>query len=100
MASKVVATSPASVLPLTTTIGVGQVSMIRRVASSPSILGMWMSIVITSGCLRAMASSASSPSCAVPITRMSGSAPRICTRNSRTTGESSTTRTLIKSLAS
>src|SRR5665647_629236 len=53
MARNVVETSRGSVLPLTMTIGVGYVSMIRRVASKPSSLGIWMSMVMTSGCLRA-----------------------------------------------
>ena len=49
VARVVVAASRVSALPLTITTGVGQVSMILRVASKPFILGRWMSMVMTSG---------------------------------------------------
>ncbi len=52
----------------TTRIGVGVNAMIRSVASSPSILGMWMSMVMRSGRRRPTISTASSPSRAVPTT--------------------------------
>src|SRR2546422_9031475 len=69
--------------------------MMRRVASNPSIFGIWISIVMTSGFLCCTAVRASSPLGTAPITWISGSALRICTRNSLTVGESSTTKTLI-----
>src|SRR6266542_563035 len=52
-------------------------------------------MVMTSGFRRCTASMAASPSWAVPITWMSGSALRICCRKSRATGESSTIRTVV-----
>ena len=64
-------------LLLTMTIGVGCVSMILRVVSKPSILGRWMSIVITSGCVRRLVSRASSPELAVPTTLIPGAELRI-----------------------
>ena len=67
-ARKAITVSPMSGVPLTMTIGVGRLSMIRRVASNPSILGMWISMVITSGLLRSTACSASSPFDAVATT--------------------------------
>ena len=51
MARKVFSTSLGSQLADTITIGVGVVSMMIRVASNPSIFGMIMSIVTTSGLL-------------------------------------------------
>ena len=44
-----VATSPASVLPVQTTIGVGAVTMISLMAVNPSMLGMCRSMVTRSG---------------------------------------------------
>ncbi|PRY21942.1 hypothetical protein CLV70_1187 [Pseudosporangium ferrugineum] len=44
----------------------------RRVTSMPSINGIWMSMITTSGRSRAAASSAWGPSAASPTTTMSG----------------------------
>ena len=77
IARKALAVSLKSVVPLTMTIGVGRVSMIRRVASKPFIFGIWTSIVMMSGRVRSTASSASSPVSAVPTTSIARSERRI-----------------------
>jgi len=62
---------------LTMMIGVGVVSMMIFVASNPSIFGMLISIVTTSGLLSLTALMASSPLPAVPMTEMAGSEERM-----------------------
>ena len=94
-ASKAVRASSPAVLAVTITIGVGVSCMIRRVASSPFIRGMCISIVTTSGRSRAMACTASAPSAAQPATSSAGSASRRAISAARWTAESSTTSTRI-----
>ena len=85
----------------TTRIGVGVYAMIFSVARSPSILGMWMSMVTRSGRSRATIATASSPSAACPTTSISGSDERIVASISRATSESSamSTRTCFLKVA-
>jgi len=77
-------------------MGVGVNAMIRSVASRPSILGMWMSIVTRSGRRRATRSTASSPLVAVPTTSIAGSLTRMCVSISLATMESSAMTTRIR----
>ncbi len=94
-ALKVVATW-SSIMPLTTTIGTGFSCITRRVASSPSMRAMWMSMVTTSGRNSRTAASTSSPSLTAPATSRCGSPLKAFNRNSRMTGESSTISTRMR----
>ena len=60
-----------------TTLGNGPVATIRRVASSPSMSGIWTSISTMSGLRQRTSSTAAAPSAASPTTSMSGSASRM-----------------------
>src|SRR5277367_2891248 len=69
--------------------------MICRVACKPSTLGIWISMVMTSGLSDAAAMTARWPSTASPTTCISGCALIRADRNSAMVGESSTIRTRI-----
>ena len=77
----------------TTTTGVGTSVMMRLVASSPSMFGIWMSMVTRCGRRRWVSSTASRPSLASPTTCRVGSSRMISTRSRRAVGESSATTT-------
>ena len=79
--------------PETTTIGAGCSRMMRRVASRPSMPGIWTSMVITSGCSRWASRMASAPLVASPTTSSPGSRPSREASSRLATSESSTTRT-------
>ena len=73
----------------------GSSSVMRRVASMPSIVGMRTSITTTSGCSRSNPRTASAPSMASPTTSMSGSASRIMRKPPRISAWSSAISTPI-----
>ena len=93
-ASKV-ALAPSFVRELTMMIGVGAFSIIASVASNPVILGISMSIVMTSGFRESASSTPSAPSLAAPTASMPGSVSSICFMTLRMNAESSTMSTLI-----
>ena len=78
-----------------TTRASGVAATIRRVASSPSIPGIWTSISTTSGVRQRTSSTAAAPSAASPTTSMSGSASRISRSPERTIAWSSARTTRI-----
>ena len=80
---------------LITRIGVGFSAMINWVAWNPSMTGMRMSIVTTSGRSSRTRSTASWPLRATPTTLICGSDSRIFTRTLRAKSESSATSTRI-----
>jgi hypothetical protein len=69
--------------------------VICRVASSPSIPGIRMSISTTSGAFSATAATAPAPFAASPTTLMPSAASRITQKPARTSSWSSTTSTRI-----
>ena len=93
-------TAELDVAEVTITIGAGARDMICRVASSPSIPGMYTSIVISDGRIRWAASTAASPLAACPTTMIPGSLSSIAETRAREVAESSTTRTRIGSVIS
>ena len=78
-----------------TTFGAGALPVSSRVASSPSIPGIRMSISTTSGRQPTAAASAASPLAASPTTVMSSAVSRMTQNPERTSSWSSTTSTLI-----
>src|SRR5216684_3350925 len=78
---------------LTITIGLGFVVMIWAVACRPSMCGMLMSMVMTSGLSDSAMATASRPSLAWPTTCSWSSALKICSRTLRMKAESSTIKT-------
>src|SRR3989304_8214070 len=76
-------------------IAVGICSIIRSVASSPFILGISMSIVMTSGLSDNATPTPSAPSLAAPTTSTSPLSSSICLMTRRMKAESSIIRTLI-----
>src|SRR5467141_2420935 len=78
---------------LTITIGLGFVVMIWAVACRPSMCGMLMSMVMTSGLSDSAMATASRPSLAWPTTCSWSSALKICSRTLRMKAESSTINT-------
>ncbi len=80
------------------TTGQGCSIMIRSRQARPSIRGMWMSSVITSGAKSASIDSASTPSRAWRISK-SGCPLNMATRSLRISAESSTMRSLITARA-
>ena len=90
-----VASAPYCVSTLIIMTGFGFVFMISCNASSPSIMGISISIVITSGLRVRFLNTADLPLFAVPITSISLSLSRISVMTFLTRAESSTTMTLI-----
>ena len=79
----------------TMTIGVGRVSMIRRVASRPLMRGSWISMEMTLGATRGRIAKACSAVSHAATTVRRGSPSIASQRNLRTVGESSTIMTRI-----
>src|SRR5882724_9400991 len=91
-----VVSAPSRDSELTITIGRGLVDMMTSVACSPSMCGILMSMVITSGVRASDCATASLPSRASPTTSMFGSADKMLTSTLRMKAESSATSTRIR----
>ena len=82
-------------MPVTMTIGVGAVIISSLVAARPSMVGMWMSMVTTSGRSLCVSSTPCAPSVASPTTCIPASERSTSVIMARAVGESSTTSTRI-----
>ena len=87
--------SRSKVVRMTTRLASSGLSVICRVACSPSPPGIWMSISTTSGRRRRVAATACSPLAASPTTSMSGSDSRIMRNPARTIDWSSASSTVV-----
>jgi len=90
-----VVSAPCSVRVDTITTGIGRRRISRERNSSPSILGISTSSVMTSGLSSRIISRACSGSLAAPMHTMSGCLLMISVSRLRTSAESSTTTTVI-----
>ncbi len=93
----IVASAPSVVSELIIIIGIGLVSIIFLTAVNPSILGISISIVITSGFNFWTNSRASKPSFALPTISKDGSSLSIISNDLRINAESSTINILVLS---